>query len=355
MNFLITIVLFLIVLFFYIHLTEQYKKSEDMEIYEMDYTNNKQLQETCNLKQPIVFEWMHFIPEFFKEINDGINGFLETSSQKNICVKDLFDHYKHPDESVNGVPLSYSAGHSLMSSDANKHFYTENNAFFVEETMLFSEMEKVDAFLKPPFSFFKKYDFMFGSQDAHTPLRFHKNQRKFLIVVKGKIRVKMTPYGSTPFLEMIKDYENYEFKSPVNVFSPPQNKHQENALKNVRFLEFDVFCGNVLFVPPYWWYSIKYETSGGGGGGGGVENNENEDEKKVSSLNISTFVLECNYNSVMNNVANLQDVGKYYLQQQNIFTKHVKSTSPIAGVGVEEVVEETTTPPQPPPPPTTTI
>jgi hypothetical protein len=35
---------------------QEYKQSEDLEIYEMDYNNNVQLQEICNVKQPIIFD-----------------------------------------------------------------------------------------------------------------------------------------------------------------------------------------------------------------------------------------------------------------------------------------------------------
>lgn len=44
MNFLITFLIFILILFLYIHINDQYKKSEDLEIYEMDYTSNMELQ-----------------------------------------------------------------------------------------------------------------------------------------------------------------------------------------------------------------------------------------------------------------------------------------------------------------------
>ena len=49
MTFFINLVLFLLVLFFYIHVTAQFKKSEDLEIYEMDYSDNAHLQEVCDV------------------------------------------------------------------------------------------------------------------------------------------------------------------------------------------------------------------------------------------------------------------------------------------------------------------
>jgi hypothetical protein len=85
----------------------------------------------------------------------------------------------------------------------------------------------------------------------------------------------------------------------------------------VKFLEFDVFSGNVLYVPPYWWYSIKYDF---------VEKEDNAE--------IGTFLVEYNYSSLINNIANIDDIVKYYLQQQNIFAKKTKIYN-------EEPTEET--------------
>ena len=55
MSLIISLIIFIIILFIYIHMIDQFKKSNDLELYEMDYTSNNDLNETCNIKQPIVF------------------------------------------------------------------------------------------------------------------------------------------------------------------------------------------------------------------------------------------------------------------------------------------------------------
>ena len=57
MSGLINIILFITVLVIYIHIINQFKTSEDLEVYEMDYTNNIHLQEVCDIKQPVLFEY----------------------------------------------------------------------------------------------------------------------------------------------------------------------------------------------------------------------------------------------------------------------------------------------------------
>ena len=59
MDFITTLALFILMLFLYIYIVNQYKKSEDLDIYEMDFSNNAYLQEVCDIRQPVIF---HFQP-----------------------------------------------------------------------------------------------------------------------------------------------------------------------------------------------------------------------------------------------------------------------------------------------------
>jgi hypothetical protein len=108
----------------------------------------------------------------------------------------------------------------------------------------------------------------------------------------------MTPFKTRKYVKVIKDYDQYEFRCNTNVWD---SKSRE--LEKVKFLEFDVDAGFVLYVPPYWFYSIKY-----------VEDN--------------TLVTGFTYQSVMNCVANLPDFARYFIQQQNT-KKKVTKTLPL--------------------------
>jgi hypothetical protein len=65
----LNILIFLLILFFYIHIVHQYKRSEDLEIYEMDFSTNEHLQEVCEVKQPVLFDYKSVNPEFFEKLN----------------------------------------------------------------------------------------------------------------------------------------------------------------------------------------------------------------------------------------------------------------------------------------------
>ena len=294
MNVLINISIFLIVLFLYIHIIHQLKTSEDLEIYEMDYLNNKNLQEICDIKQPVLFEYNSVYPEFFEQMTVENVSKYKTNELK---IKDNNDYWKSG-ESVDYVVLPFQSSHPLMLNDSKAKYFTENNQDFIEDSGLNKYYNENDSFLKPDFTLTTKYDLITGSANTVTPLRYHTNFRHFLCVTSGKITVKMTPWKSRKYIDCIKDYENYEYRSQMNVWNL-QNQYK-NTIEKIKFLEFDVRPGFVLYIPSYWWYSIKFSNS--------TEN----------------LICGFTYNSIMNCISNIPNYGLYYLQQSNIKKKVTK-------------------------------
>lgn len=291
MNTLATLLIFLIVVFLYLHITSQYKISEDLEIYEMDYTTNKQLQEVCDIKQPLLFHYQPINPEFFEDLT------IEETQRSEIYVKEATDYY-FPDNQIDSLLLPYQSVRTLLITDTVGVYFSENNHDFVEDTGLRTEFETNDLFLKPTMTAFTKYDVCTGSKNCATPLRYHNYYRQFYCVHTGKIRVKMTPFKARKYTRVIKDYDNYEFRTTLNVWDS-----KNGELDKIKFIEFDVNPGFVLYVPPYWFYSIKY-------------------------LDDNTLVSGFTYQSAMNCVANLPDIARYYIQQQNT-KKKVTKTVPL--------------------------
>lgn len=299
MNVIVSIFIFLVVVFLYIHITDQYKKSEDLEIYEMDFVSNEKLQDVCNVKQPVLFEYKSFASDTFDKIT--IANLLKNGSQIEVNVKDTNDYWKTP-ETFDYITFPLQSSLKLMETDSRSHFITDSNSIFVEECGLNPIIHKFDQDLKPPFNVHTNYDILFGSKDTVTPLKYHTHTRYFLGISTGKIQIKMTPWRSTRYLHKISDYDNYEFRSPINVWSP--QKEYISEMNKLKFLDFDVMEGHVLYIPPYWWYSIKYINA--------------------SDTNITTC-FACEYSTVVNILSNITDIGKYYLQQQNITKKTTKT------------------------------
>ena len=292
MSVFISFIIFIIILFLYVHFVSHFKKSEDLEIYEMDYSTSQHLNEVCELKQPVLFEFENIYHELFQELEPNI--FKNTTYD--VKIKDVADA-----DSGDYVLLPFSSAETLIQSDTKSRFYSEQNSEFANENSnaMFSE---IDSFFKPVFTAQTKYDIIFGSKGAYTPMRYHTEFRKFVCVQSGKIHVKMTPWRSHTLLHPYDDYVNYEFRSPVNVWNP-QSKYMLDMDK-LKFLDFEVKAGYVLYVPPFWFYSIKFSNEP------------------------STFVYEFTYNSIMNCLANAPKWGMYFLQQQNTKTKVLKTLDP---------------------------
>jgi hypothetical protein len=295
----------------------QYKKGEDLEVYEIDYISNTQLQEVCDIKQPTLFNFSNQTDQLISTINNNV---FEKEVEHDIKLKDSNDYFTEPNkknttpnspqtkqsnlppQTVDYIVLPFESAMTLLKTNKKSHFFIENNPDFIDDTGMRRMYENVDEYLKPPLTVQTKYDFIIGSNNTPTPLRYHTNYRQFYMVTNGRIHVKMTPWKSSKYVYPVKDYESYEFKSPINVWKPqPKYLHDMDKLK---FLEFDVPQGYVLYVPPYWWYSFKF------------------------SHDSITCVSEFIYNSPMNIVANSVDWTKYFLQQQNITKKPVRTTLP---------------------------
>ena len=294
MHYLFGFVVFACVVFAYMHIIHQYKRSEDLEIYEMDYNNNTHLQEICDIKQPVIFEFESIAPSVFE------NGTLEYMNNKYgaeiLNIKDTIDYYKDDHtKSVDSIPMKCVNAYKVFQNDASSHYFTENNSWFLEESDIISKIKTADTYLKPTMTVASKYDYITGSDNATTPLRYHLDYRHYYVITSGKIHVKMTPWKSCKYLHPIKDYENYEFRSTYNAWGG-------SILENIRFLEFDVAKGDVLYIPPYWWYSIQFTTN--------------------------TSIYAITYNSLMNVVAYSPQWALYFIQQQNIFKKETKTIDP---------------------------
>tara|TARA_B110000879_G_C11157542_1_gene507564 strand:+ start:1597 stop:2520 length:924 start_codon:yes stop_codon:yes gene_type:complete len=270
------------------HLMHQLKKGSDLEIYEMDYYSNSQLQDICNIKQPVLFEYKNVNPSFF---NDMDNEHLDVLNPHDVKVKDIRDYYQDDTESVDYTVMSYQSADTLITSDSKSSYFIENNHSLADDAGILNKFKSNDEFLKPPLTVVTNYDILTGSRNTNTPLRYHTNERHMLCVISGKLTIKMTPYKNSKYLYPNKDYDMYEFWSPINVWKP-QRKYF-NEMDKMKFLEFDVIPGYVLNIPPYWWYSIKYNDT-------------------------NTICTSFTYNSVMNCVANIPNTCLYFMQQQNI-------------------------------------
>ena len=288
---------------------DQYKLSDDLEILELDYENNLQLQKTCNYKQPFVFELKSICNTFFENVT--LSELLQTKDI-DIRLKDNKEYFKENAKSIDYLLLPAQSCYKIIETDSKSHYYSENNESVINETKIINNFKELDKYLKPYYTIQSQYDFMFGSKNCYTPIRYYTNYRTFLSVNTGQMSVKMTPYKSIKFLNCINDYENYEFRSQMNVWEPETMSEYDK----LRFIEFELIEGNVLYIPSYWWFSIRFDSC-------------------------DTCVTKIVYNTPMNIISNSQHLTLYYLQQLNIQSKPLKIKHTV-DENAREPIENTT-------------
>jgi len=296
LKFFIGIFIFCIVLFLYLHIYFHLKTSNDLEIFEVEQVSKDRLEEICDLRQPILFDLesehvkisnitnkkyiMDQYPIFEVKIRDSANV-IDTvnESETELCV-----------------PLPLHVATKLFHEDKKGIYYSENNSDFITETGILKTIQQYDHYLRPPLISNTNYDILLGSEGSTTQFRYQLNYRNYFMVTQGSVQIKLTPPKSSKYLYPVNDYENFEFKSPINPWNvQPRYK---NDFDKIKCLELTLHAGKCFYIPAYWWYSFQFHKD----------------------ASISCFY----YKTYMNNVSILPQFVLYFLQNQNVKRKMEK-------------------------------
>ena len=293
MEIIIGFFIFCLVLFIYLHVQFHLKTGEDLEMYEIDEPSKEKLEEICDIRQPVLFDFDN------QKIMDTSNKTYISNNYYAFETK--IRNIKDTDSNAElYMPLPLHATIKLFNEDTSASYFSENNSEFLEETGVVKSLRYNDEFLRPYMVSNCNYDIMMGSKDTCTPFRYEINYRNFFLLTQGSAQIKMAPPHSTKYLYPHYDYENFEFRSPVDPWSP-QPRYIADFDK-MKCLEFTLTPGKTLFLPAYWWYSIKFINS---------------------DTSISCF----RYRTYMNNIAILPYIGLHALQIQNVKRNVAKKVS----------------------------
>ena len=289
MKSLFTILIFCIVLFIYLHVTFHLKTSNDLEVYEIDQPSKEKLEEICDIRQPVIFDYN--VEQLMNECN--IESILKSYGAFDVKVRNVKEH---DDVAEFYLPVTLNTSNEIFRKDDHSRFISENNYDFLEETGLIKTYRYNDNFLRPFSVSNCIYDLMFSSKDTQTPLKYELYYRNYFMITSGSVQIKLIPPKSSKYLYTIKDYENFEFSSPVDPWNvQTQFKSDFDKLKT---LEVSLNKGQIIFIPAYWWYSIKFEEN--------------------TTINVFK------YKTYMNNVAISNHLLVSMLQSQNIKRDSVK-------------------------------
>ena len=284
MQIIMSLLIFCIVLFLYLHIYFHLKTSDDLEIYEIDRPSKDKLEEICDLRQPVRFDF----------VSDGLldtckrQNVLDTYGAFDVKIRDV--HRPVLDDEELYVPLPFNGALKVVTDDKTSRYIAENNQDFLEETGMIKSFRYNDAFIRPYMVAACDYDYIIGSSGARTPFRYDVNYRNYLFIAEGSAKVKLAPPRSTKYLYQKKDYDNFEFRSPVNPWDVQQQYKPD--FDKIKCLEVVIPKGHMLFVPAFWWYSMEFDEN--------------------------TTVASFKYRTYMNTVAILPQLFVRFLQAQNV-------------------------------------
>ncbi|ANS04282.1 hypothetical protein [uncultured Mediterranean phage] len=290
MNIFLTIFIFSLVLFLYLHIYFHLKVSNDLEVYTIEQPSKDKLEEVCDLRQPVIFDFEN------TQLKESCNlaSLEDVYGAFDIKIRNIEDDNDDTKEMY--LPFLLKEAVHLFQNDEKKVYISENNTDFLKETGTLKVLKYNDAFLRPHMVSKCIYDILSGSIGCQTPLRYNLNYRNYIYLTNGSARLKLIPPQSGRYLDVIKDYDNFEYRSPVNPWNV-QERYKPDFDK-IKVLDLDIIPGQMIFIPAYWWYSIEY----------------------VELSCICSF----QYRTYMNTLAILPELVLSLLQKQNIKRDAVK-------------------------------
>lgn len=277
MEILINLLILCIVLFLYIHIYNQIKTSNYLEVYEIDNISKDKFEELCDLKQPLLIGNINILNFDIPYIQDNYGSFdLKVSTKES---SDMF------------LPMKLVTAVDLFDKDSSANYISQNNKEFLEETSLIKEFHLNDLFLRPVGTSSIEYDILLGSINSYTPLSYNLNCRNYYSVLTGSVEITLCPPKDYKYLYVNKDYENFKFTSSVDILNP-QDEYKSDYDK-VKFMKVILEPNKLLQIPAYWFFSIKI-------------------------LESDTLISNFKYTTYMNSLAMSPELFIKFLQNNNI-------------------------------------
>lgn len=228
------IIVFIFVLFFYIHICYHLKKNNDTEIINIDYCSNEYVQEICDYRQPV-----HFMLNTLESM-ETINNSLQLYPQHTLQLHKLIQQ---------SIPVTAST----LNSKSDDYVSYENSDF-LQNTGLINTLQLLDSYIRPVTSLYSSYDIMFLSTNTHIPFEYNLSYRTFIRVGKGNIKIKLVPPKCKKYMYPVDSFSSFRFYSPIN----PWNVQSEykNGYEKVVSTEIELKSNELLYIPAYWYYSI---------------------------------------------------------------------------------------------------
>ena len=281
------VLIFCVMLFLYLHIYFHMKTSNDLEVYEIDQPSKDKLEEVCDLRQPVRFE---YTSERLME-SCTIPAIRSAYGAFDVRLRNVKDTADEVDATELYVPLTLHAVVETFRNDKESRYVSENNSDFLEETGLIKTFKYNDEFLRPPMVSKCMYDIICASPGTATPMRYDLNYRNYYLVTQGNVKLRLIAPNASKYLYPVADYDNFEFRSPVNPWSV-QAEYRADFDK-IKTMDVELCAGQIIYIPAYWWCSMQFPNN-------------------------ATTVCCFKYRTYMNTISIMDKLCMWLLQQQNV-------------------------------------
>jgi hypothetical protein len=120
MEIIIGFFIFCLVLFIYLHVQFHLKTSEDLEMYEVEQPSKDKLEEICDLRQPVLFDF-----DCQKIVESSNKSYI--SNNYNAFEIKIRNVKETDPNSELYIPLPLHAANKLFNEDTNSTYFSENN------------------------------------------------------------------------------------------------------------------------------------------------------------------------------------------------------------------------------------
>lgn len=283
LNYFLFLFIFLITLFFYIHIVYHHKISNDLEIYDINNINSINLDDLLDLRQPISFQDSSYKPLNDIDIDELTSYF--SAFDLNLWKIDS------PNYLINVEPNIILMKDIIPTFQKNHNLICMQNQEFLKDSGLYNKINNSMNLLKPKLNSNIDIDLIIMSKNAYTPLQYKLGFRNYIIVNQGKLNIKLIPPKFNKYLHKEEDYLNFMFLSKINPWNV-QNQYELDFNK-VMTLDLTLEKNDIIYIPSYWYYSIQ------------------------STSNLSLFV-NIQYGTYMNFISNSYHHFLHFLQKQNV-------------------------------------
>jgi len=127
MKIIIGFFIFCLVLFIYLHILFHLKTGEDLEMYEIDQPSKDKLEEICDLRQPVLFDF-----DCQKIIDTSNRNYIANNYHAfEVKIRNVKDT---DNNSELYMPLPIHSALKLFDEDNTSSYFSENNIIYIVTT-----------------------------------------------------------------------------------------------------------------------------------------------------------------------------------------------------------------------------